>query len=301
MKNFTDNMKGAHSSNTNSEKLWITTFLLCLFAGHLGAHRFYVGKIGTGVLWLCTMGCFGVGTVVDLIIIAVGRFADKNGNLIINNSKNTVNINDEIKQPLYTTPTSHTKTSAGIKTELSQKKQNWTNGGKEKLQQWREANGFSKQYESEDRAEQLHKIATAPFEELIKEPINPFGKTATLAEFHQVQAAGHFRVIRESLELLNKTTNPETFFGRYETAIQNVKMVIEIMEQYDASDDAEELLKSIMEEKESLVNQFVVRCYAKGNLPTIREDILRYQKYLTNENINYIDKLIVLTGEKIEI
>lgn len=47
---------------------WVA-FLLCLFLGYLGAHRFYEGKIGTGILWLLTAGLCGIGWVVDCIII----------------------------------------------------------------------------------------------------------------------------------------------------------------------------------------------------------------------------------------
>jgi len=47
---------------------WVA-LLLCLFLGLLGAHRFYEGKIGTGILWLCTGGLFGIGALIDFFII----------------------------------------------------------------------------------------------------------------------------------------------------------------------------------------------------------------------------------------
>ena len=57
---------------------WVA-FFLCLFLGGLGIHRFYVGKIGTGILYILTWGLFGIGVIVDLIVILVGGFRDKWG------------------------------------------------------------------------------------------------------------------------------------------------------------------------------------------------------------------------------
>ena len=66
-----------------SDKSKITALLLCIFLGGLGVHRFYVGKIGTGIIWLLTGGILGIGWLVDIIMIAVGKFKDKQGNILV--------------------------------------------------------------------------------------------------------------------------------------------------------------------------------------------------------------------------
>ncbi len=62
-----------------SEKSKGVAAVLCFFLGALGVHRFYVGKIGTGILWLVTLGFCGIGEIVDFIMILCGSFTDKNG------------------------------------------------------------------------------------------------------------------------------------------------------------------------------------------------------------------------------
>ena len=66
----------------NSEKSWMVTLLLCFFLGGLGAHRFYAGKIGTGILMLVTCGGLGVWTLIDLVMIIIKKFTDSEGKVI---------------------------------------------------------------------------------------------------------------------------------------------------------------------------------------------------------------------------
>ncbi|HVX48480.1 MAG TPA: TM2 domain-containing protein [Candidatus Saccharimonadales bacterium] len=60
-------------------KSFLGTFLLSLFFGFLGVDRFYLGKIGTGILKLITFGGLGIWTLVDLILILTNKARAKNG------------------------------------------------------------------------------------------------------------------------------------------------------------------------------------------------------------------------------
>ena len=62
-----------------SEKGFVPTLLLAIFLGGLGVHRFFVGKIGTGILQLFTLGGLGIWALIDVVMIVVGSFTDKNG------------------------------------------------------------------------------------------------------------------------------------------------------------------------------------------------------------------------------
>ena len=62
-----------------SDRRILPALLLCWFFGWAGAHRFYVGKVGTGILMLFTFGVFGILWLIDFIMLIVGAFTDSAG------------------------------------------------------------------------------------------------------------------------------------------------------------------------------------------------------------------------------
>lgn len=68
-----DNLYGYSKHNR------LLALILCLFFGLAGFHRFYVGKIGTGIVWLLSGGLLGIGWIMDLLAIICGFFRDVYG------------------------------------------------------------------------------------------------------------------------------------------------------------------------------------------------------------------------------
>lgn len=73
---------GNDQSMSNDKSIsYVAGILLSFFLGGLGIHRFMAGKIGTGVLWLLTCGCFGIGALVDFIMVCTQSFKNASGNV----------------------------------------------------------------------------------------------------------------------------------------------------------------------------------------------------------------------------
>jgi len=71
-----------NQSNKQSGHSKVTLALVCFFLGVLGVHRFMVGKAGTGILMLITLGAGGLWTLIDFVMILMGNFTDNEGNRI---------------------------------------------------------------------------------------------------------------------------------------------------------------------------------------------------------------------------
>ena len=73
---------GKSSASTlpqDNQKVWLVAILLSIFLGSLGIDRFYLGKTGTGILKLITLGGLGVWWLIDIILIATDSMTDSQG------------------------------------------------------------------------------------------------------------------------------------------------------------------------------------------------------------------------------
>lgn len=66
-----------------AEEKRLVAAILCFAVGVFGAHRFYVGKNGTGILQLLTLGGLGVWTFIDFILILFGEFTNEKGEKLV--------------------------------------------------------------------------------------------------------------------------------------------------------------------------------------------------------------------------
>ncbi|MFA6931677.1 MAG: TM2 domain-containing protein [Lentisphaeria bacterium] len=82
--NTNTNTNPAARGTQVSPKKRKVALLLAIFLGAFGVHRFYVGKVGTGIIWLFTAGLCGIGWLIDVIKIATGTFRDGAGRIIQN-------------------------------------------------------------------------------------------------------------------------------------------------------------------------------------------------------------------------
>ena len=109
--------------NQNSDREWVIALLLCLFFGWLGVHRFYVGKIGTGLLLMFSsailIGFFWA--FIDLIMIACSAFRDKEGRKIDYRSSGGVsNVSHTVVDTSADNSSSDKKFDVHVATELKE-------------------------------------------------------------------------------------------------------------------------------------------------------------------------------------
>jgi len=78
-----DEEQSAEPGSEPSPRLRGVALALAVVMGFIGAHRFYVGKVATGILQLFTLGGLGLWWLYDAILIGTGEFTDKQGRLVL--------------------------------------------------------------------------------------------------------------------------------------------------------------------------------------------------------------------------
>ncbi|WP_353988198.1 TM2 domain-containing protein [Ruicaihuangia caeni] len=74
--------QGVYQQSTPSNRSFIATWLFAWLLGFLGVDRFYLGKVGTGIVKLLTIGGLGIWWLIDLILTLAGVQRDKEGRLL---------------------------------------------------------------------------------------------------------------------------------------------------------------------------------------------------------------------------
>ena len=72
----------AGNAGNVSDKSLAAAAILCFFFGFFGVHRFYAGKVGSGIAMVFTLGGFGIWVFADFISILAGSFKDIENKLI---------------------------------------------------------------------------------------------------------------------------------------------------------------------------------------------------------------------------
>ncbi len=78
----TQNTPPCYNANV-SRHSGIAALVLCICLGTLGIHRFYIGRVGTGILMLLTLGGFGIWVLIDFILLLTNGLIDGDGKRVI--------------------------------------------------------------------------------------------------------------------------------------------------------------------------------------------------------------------------
>ena len=117
---------------------------------------------------------------------------------------------------------------------------------------------------------------------------------------NSMEVMRHLEIIQDCIEILQVTTDPKTFFGRYRDAVIHAQKVFEIRRQRgDDVKEARELLDSFVSEteKEAMIDGFLARCHIEEKLPLIENQLNEYRKEMTPANIEYLEYLLTDEGD----
>ncbi len=106
--------------------------------------------------------------------------------------------------------------------------------------------------------------------------------------------AQHDRILNDSIELIQTTVYPDTFFSRYALALKEAKLIIEQSPDTSYGEYASEVLAILTEDKEEIIMDFFERWYFLGKLSHVKDDIISHKDEIPPQSYEYFFSLLAL-------
>lgn len=103
-------------------------------------------------------------------------------------------------------------------------------------------------------------------------------------QLKMAQATQHFQMMLDSVEIISKTVYCNTFFYRYNFAVENAQTVLDLSRGLKNEKAAQEMLDVLKSEKVNIVNDFLFRCYDAGKIQYVNKDIVPYMQEVPVES-----------------
>lgn len=123
-----------------------------------------------------------------------------------------------------------------------------------------------------------------------KEKSDGFAKVYNKAELLQIKR--HTEIIDESLEILNKTLHPITYFSRYDLVIENARILYGICPNSMVGERSKTIIDNMPKEKEMAVKNFIQRCYDAGRLPYVKNEFEQLKDKMSDKNLRFYELLL---------
>ena len=104
--------------------------------------------------------------------------------------------------------------------------------------------------------------------------------------------AGYVDALNDALEFLDETLFVHTFFEKYDFAVYNAKQITVTTYVEVCRDFAQGVVKDLTENREEKIKSFIDRCYTKGRLNSIKNELMSGDYDISSELINYVASLL---------
>ena len=105
-------------------------------------------------------------------------------------------------------------------------------------------------------------------------------------------ASRHFEILQDSLNLINSTVYPKTFFGRYKDALEDAEAIMELCGNSKTGKMAENIYNKLTDDKTQIVNDFLRRCNDAGKLQRFKADMELYLEEMPQDSIELFENLL---------